>query len=186
MNQGGSGDNHGTYRDGALFIDFPGFDTAVALFLKFQNQVWHTDESDATPIPNTPSVPEIPVPDIGSVNPWPVIASDSPYRLARIVAAMVNPVSYDPGHEFVTILNISAKTLELNGWKILDRNDNFETLSGSIPPGEAFIARLSGNGAQLSNKGGTISLLDNRGLKVDGVAYTKQDAKTQGLPNIFV
>jgi len=34
---------------------------------------------------------------------------------------------------------------------------------------------------ELSNKGGIISLLDNRGVKVHGVSYTKEQAKTPGL-----
>lgn len=185
MNQGGSGDGNGTYRDGALIIDFPGSGTASALFLKFQNQVWHTDENDATPIGGAPAVPVVPIPDSGTIDPWLVVAPDSPYRLARIVAAMVNPHSDDPGHEFVTILNASDHTLNLTNWKILDQQDKADTISGSIEPGEATVLRLSGAGAQLSNKGGTITLLDSQGLKVDGVAYTKNDAKAEGKPIIF-
>ena len=186
MNQGGAGENHGTFHDGALFIDFPAAGSTAALFLKFQNQVWHTDDSDASPLGEAPSVPEIPVPDAGPMEPWPVVASDSPYRLARIVAAMINPPGHDPGREFVTILNISDAPLNLDGWKILDRNNKFDMLSGSVRPGETIAAKLSGGGAQLSNEGGTITLLDDRGLKVDGVAYSARDARKQGRPTVFV
>lgn len=186
MNQGGAGDGNGTFRDGALVIDFPRSRTATALFLKFQNQVWHTDENDATPIADAPAVPVIPIPDTGSVTPWPVVAPDSPYRLARIVAAMVNPRSDDPSREFVTILNTSDNTLDLTNWKILDQHDKADTISGSIKPGEANVFRLRGLGAQLSNKGGTITLLDSGGLKVDGVAYTKDIAKAEGKPVVFL
>jgi uncharacterized protein YukJ len=185
MNQGGADDGNGTFRDGALFIDFPRSDTTTALFLKFQNQVWHTSEDDATPIDDAPSVPEVPIPDSGPVDPWVVVAPDSPYHLARIVAAMVNPRFNDPGHEFVTILNISATTLDLTDWKILDQYDKADTISGKIGPGEAITILLSGAGAQLSNKGSTITLLNGQGLKVDGVAYTKAMAQTQGSPVIF-
>ena len=38
---------------------------------------------------------------------------------------------------------------------------------------------------QLSNKGGLITLLDGAGLKVDGVAYTKEQANTEGRTNRF-
>ncbi|MEH1944428.1 MAG: DUF2278 family protein [Nostoc sp.] len=185
MNQGGAGDGNGTYRDGALIIDFPKSGTASALFLKFQNQVWHTDEQDAKPIDDAPTVPVVPIPDTGTIDPWPVVASDSPYHLARIIAAMVNPRDDDPGREFVTILNTSDQTLDLTNWKILDQQDKADTISGSIKPGEATLFRLSGSGAQLSNKGGTITLIDSQGLKVDGVAYTKAAAKTEGKPIAF-
>jgi len=33
----------------------------------------------------------------------------------------------------------------------------------------------------LSNQGGIISLLDERGIKIHGVAYTKAQAKNPGL-----
>jgi hypothetical protein len=185
MNQGGRGEGNGTYRDGALIIDFPKSNTTSALFLKFQNQIWHTDETDATPIVGAPEVPVVPIPDSGTIDLWPVVAPDSPYHLARIVAVMVNPRSNDPGREFVTILNISDRTLNLTNWKILDRQDKANTISGSIEPGEATIFRLSGSGAQLSNEGGTITLLDSRGLKVDGVAHTEAAARAKGKPIVF-
>ena len=37
----------------------------------------------------------------------------------------------------------------------------------------------------LSNKGGLISLLDERGNKVDGVSYTREQAKKEGELVIF-
>jgi hypothetical protein len=37
----------------------------------------------------------------------------------------------------------------------------------------------------LSNKGGIISLLDKKGLKVNGASYTKEDASRQGWTIVF-
>jgi hypothetical protein len=37
---------------------------------------------------------------------------------------------------------------------------------------------------QLGNKGGLITLLDNKGLKVDGVSYTEEQAK-EGWTIVF-
>jgi uncharacterized protein YukJ len=185
MNQGGAGDDGGTFHDGALIIDFPGSQTATALFLKFQNQIWHTSEDGGVPIDGAPTVPVVPIPDTGTVDPWPVVAPDSPYHQARIIAAMVNPRGDDPGREFVTILNTSSNDLDLTGWKILDQHDKAETIGGKIEPGHATVFKLSGANAQLSNKGGTITLLDSRGLKVDGVAYTKEAAAINGKPVVF-
>lgn len=185
MNQGGAGDNFGTFRDGALIVDFPASATASALFIKFQNQIWHTNEADATPLADAPRVEEIPVPDTGPVHPWPIVADNSPYRLARIVAAMVNPRDEDLGRESVTILNISDEVLDLQGWQILDRQDRSDTISGKLKPGHAMVFPLSGEGAQLGNNGGTISLLNAQGLKVDGVAYTKNQARDASRPVVF-
>lgn len=187
MNQGGAGDAHGTYRDGALLFDFPDAGTATALFLKFQNQVWHTEESNAAPIADAPAVPVIPIPASGEVETWDVVAPDSPYHLARIIAAMVNPRNAEePGHETVTVLNISGQSINLNGWSILDQRDKADPLPAmDIEPGHAAVVRLSGEGARLSNKGGTITLLNERGLKVDGVAYTEDMASIAGTPVVF-
>ena len=38
---------------------------------------------------------------------------------------------------------------------------------------------------QLGNRGGIITLLDNRGLKVDGVSYTEQQAQREGWTLVF-
>ena len=38
---------------------------------------------------------------------------------------------------------------------------------------------------QLGNKGGIITLLDSRGLKVDGVAYTENQSKKEGWTLVF-
>jgi hypothetical protein len=38
---------------------------------------------------------------------------------------------------------------------------------------------------QLGNKGGIITLLDDRGLKVDGVSYTEQEAQREGWTLVF-
>jgi hypothetical protein len=38
---------------------------------------------------------------------------------------------------------------------------------------------------QLGNKGGIITLLDDRDLKVDGVSYTEQEAQRKGWTLVF-
>ncbi len=184
MNQGDGDNPNGKYQDGALFVEFASGETA-GLFLKFQNQVWHTDEETGAPLPGAPVVaPVVPEPE-RPIEPWPVLPVDSPYQWARIVGALVNPRGVDEGLESVTIFNTSDGDLNLDGWQILDRNDKAEALDGRLPFAQARTFRLSGRGAQLGNKGGTITLLDDRGLKVDGVAYTRNDARPQGRALVF-
>ena len=38
---------------------------------------------------------------------------------------------------------------------------------------------------QLGNKGGIITLLDDGGLKVDGVSYTEREAQREGWTVVF-
>jgi uncharacterized protein YukJ len=184
MNQGDGDNPNGKYQDGAVFVEFASGETA-GLFLKFQNQAWHTDEETGDPLPDTPVVPPIIVPPVGPIDPWPVLPPDSPYHKARIVGALVNPRLDDEGRETVTIFNTSDGDLSLSKWKLLDRNDQAEDLNGRLPFAEARTFKLSGKGAQLGNKGGTITLLDAQGLKVDGVAYTQAEASPQGRALVF-
>lgn len=86
MNQGDN-DSAGPYRDGALIIDFPNSATASGLFIKFQNQVWHTDEATSAPLPGAPRVPVQPIPETGdTVAPG---RSSPPIRL--IVSPALSP-----------------------------------------------------------------------------------------------
>jgi uncharacterized protein YukJ len=185
MNQGSAGDNGGRYRDGALFVDFPASGITHALFLKFQNQVWHTKGEQAIPIADAPAVAEIAIPETGPIAPWAILPEDSPTRLATIISALVNPMGRDRGHESVTILNLSADRLDLSGWTLQDERERQQQLRGSVAPSESITIPLDGTSMQLNNKGGTITLLEARGLKVDGVAYTAAQAKEAGRPIVF-
>ena len=95
---------------------------------------------------------------------------------------MVNPSGDDAGKEYVILLNKSSKDIDLNGWSIMDKsNERHDVITNKIiPAGDTLKIRLSGEGAQLSNKGGIITLLNSEGLKIDGVSYTSTDADVQG------
>ena len=191
MNQGNfgrfAGDN-GVWQDGALLLHFPEIvddngDSVwpqqwVALFLAFQSQAWHTDDQTghalATPEP-------IPTP-----TPVPILVPGERDGQVRIVAALVNPEGHDPGQESVTLLNTTPVPVELEGWAVADRNKN-KTIheAASLPAGEAVRIVLDGAGAQLGNKGGIITLLDAEGIKIDGVSYTRDQARKERWTLVF-
>ena len=165
MNQGNvprfAGDD-GVWQDGALMFHFPSSTQWVAVFLAFQSQAWHTDDKTGHAIVDGPE-------------------SD---HLVRIVGALVNPIGPSPEQETVTLLNVSPTDIDLAGWKIADRLKNKMPLSGTIHSGEAITVKLSQE-VQLGNKGGIITLLNDKGLKVDGVSYTGQQAHKEGWTIIF-
>jgi uncharacterized protein YukJ len=165
MNQGNIapflGDD-GVWQDGGLLIRFPSTDQWVAIFLAFQSQSWHTDDVTGHTIVDVPS-------------------SDN---VVRIVGALANPIGPAPEHETVTILNASPGAINLQGWQIADKLKNKHTLSGTINPGATLVIALPPN-VQLGNKGGIITLLNNKGLKVDGVSYTEEQAKKEGWTIVF-
>jgi uncharacterized protein YukJ len=171
MNQGnpkGSFFNdNGVYQDGGLLFHFPSRDRWAAVFTAFQSESFHTDDTTGDPLtnlpPNDPGQPE---------NATPV----------RIVAAMINPKGKDTGKEYVILLNTGATDIDLTGWKIADKQKNKDTIADqTITTGDTLKVKLTGKDAQLSNKGGIITLLNKEGLKIDGVSYTQKEASKEGM-----
>jgi uncharacterized protein YukJ len=165
MNQSNVGEfvkDDGVWQDGGLLINFPGEKDWVALFLKFQSQNWHSDDKTGHKI---------------------IDGGDDRKGLVQIVAALVNS-KQSPEVELVTIINTSPSSIDLRGWKILDTNKNKQALSGEIKGGEARVIRIE-KPVELSNKGGIITIVDDKGLKVDGVSYTDKQASNPGWTIVF-
>jgi uncharacterized protein YukJ len=170
MNQGNSarfaGDD-GVWQDGGLLLHFPSESRWVAIFLAFQSQAWHTDDLTGHAIADAPPAP---------------VVGDAP---VRILAAMVNPNGGGPERETVLLLNASPQAVDLAGWRVADRNNQTCMLpSVRLDAGAVLNFPLRPN-VQLGNKGGSITLLDNAGLKVSGVAYTADQAKREGWTVTF-
>ncbi len=164
MNQGNSGAfvrDDGVWQDGALVFRFG--DQWAAVFLAFQSQAWHTDDTTGHAVPGV---------DVTERSPM------------RVVAAMVNPIGPAPEQEAVTLINAGPDVVDLTGWSLADAGKKRHALSGSVAAG--LTARVAvGPPFQLGNKGGAITLLDADGLKVDGVAYTQTDVVEEGWSVVF-
>jgi hypothetical protein len=100
------------------------------------------------------------------------------------VGALVNPVGPAPEAETVTVLNTTPTAINLGGWTIANKDKARFPLDGVIEPGRTITFTMSAQ-VPLSNKGGTITLLDADGLKVHGVAYTAAQASTEGATIVF-
>jgi len=180
MNQGNPRgaffNDNGPWQDGGLIFEFPEQAQWVAVFLKFQSQAWHSD--DETGHPTLPGDPDFPNDPHHPIDPNEIPPRTVPDGLVRIIAAYVNDVR-SPERETVTLLNTSDTPVSLEGWSIADKQKNKMQLSGSIGPGATLVIPIVAPVA-LSNKGGIISLLDERGIKVHGVSYTKAQAQQPG------
>ena len=166
MNQGNDPEfarDDGVWQDGALVFRFPQAGQWVAVFLAFQSQAWHTDDVTGHAITEPGAELDLAV---------------------RVVGALVNPIGPAPEPESVTLLNASPSPVELAGWKISDRLNNEQSLTGTLPAGAALAITIQPP-VQLGNKGGTITLLGDRGLKVDGVSYTESQAQREGWTLVF-
>jgi uncharacterized protein YukJ len=174
MNQGNDASfqkDDGVFQDGMLLFHFPADgDRWVAIFLAFQSQSFQTDNvtGHATTVP-----PPIVIP------PQPPAASPG----LRIVAALANSKE-DPEVETVTLLNASPATIDLAGYVLADKNKNKLPLSGAVDPGAAVRIAVAAP-VQLSNKGGSIMLLDANGKAVDSVSYSHEQASHPGWTIVF-
>jgi len=167
MNQANVGQfvgDDGVYQDGALLLHFPSPEQWVAVFLKFQSQTWHTDDTTGHQITDG-------------------VAGGVPDGTVRIVAALVNAVQ-SPETEFVTLLNTTADAIDLAGWTLADRDKRTMALGGAVAAGETLRVQLTAQ-VVLPNRGGVITLLDSADLKVDGVAYTGEQAAEPGRTIAF-
>jgi uncharacterized protein YukJ len=89
MNQGNSGQftrDDGVWQDGGLLVHFPGESRWVGIFLAFQSQAFHTDDSSGHAIGAPPGPGTEPA-------------------AVQILAAMVNPAGPAPEAETVLLLN---------------------------------------------------------------------------------
>lgn len=172
MNQGNVGQfvkDDGVYQDGGLLIHFPDQQEWIGAFLRFQSQAWHTDDLTGHTL-GTPSDPGLPT-------------HDEPHGLVRIISALVNAVQ-SPEVNLVTLLNTAPHAVSLAGWALLDTQKKRLNLDGTLPAGATRGVTVEDPFA-LSNKGGVITLVDENGLKVDGVSYTKEQAKQPGWTIVF-
>ena len=157
----------GVWQDGALLIRFPSQNQWAGIFLKFQSQTWHTDDVTGHRIGEGGDGGEV----------------FDPEGIVRIVAALVNSTQ-SPEIETVTLLNTSVQVIDLNGWKLADKNKKQFPLTGTIDPGGTIRITIA-KPMELSNQGGIITLLDDEGMKVNGVAYTKNQARNPGWTIVF-
>ncbi|CAH2402343.1 DUF2278 family protein [Mesorhizobium escarrei] len=168
--------DNGVYQDGALLFNFPDEGQWMAIFLKFQTQAWHTDDETGNvilaPDADHPTAPHIPI-ERDQIPTFEV-----PDGLVRIIAAYVNDTK-TPEHETVTLLNTADVSVDLEGWAIADKRKQRMKLAGTIDAGATRVVEIV-TPVALSNKGGIITLLDERGIKVHGVSYTKGQAQQPG------
>ncbi|MFN3228740.1 MAG: DUF2278 family protein [Asticcacaulis sp.] len=189
MNQGNPNGpfeaHNGPWQDGGLVFEFPHQNQWGAVFLKFQSQAWHTDDQTGHTLPGPGGgIPsdgddsgrgDIPVDHIPT--------EDLPDGMVKIVAALVNALQ-SPETETVTLLNTGSAPISLDGWKLGDKQKHWMPLSGTLGGGEALRITLK-KPVELSNKGGIITLVNDRGVKVHGVSYTREAASRPGLSLTF-
>ena len=167
MNQGNRDEHRHDNRiwsDGGLIIHEPIRDRWSAFFLAFQTQSSHTDDH------GDPIV----VPDQSNRGRESEDRARTPR--ARIVGAFVHANVGKRGVEHVAIRNEGQEPLHVSGWRLLNRNGDEMILDGVVPPRTVRRFPLAAD-VPLSSRAGLIRLLDANGEEVDGVSYTRHEAR---------
>ena len=92
---------------------------------------------------------------------------------------------HDPGHESITLMNTGANPVSLAGWRITNQIDQSKSLGGHADPGLPIQITLDGSDVQLSNRGGTIRLLNQSGQAAHSVSYSRSQVRSQGETLLF-
>jgi uncharacterized protein YukJ len=165
---------NGVWHDGACFIWDEASRRMTGVFLAFQVQAWHTDDS-GDPVDGTTGA-EPPRYDFSNGLGAPLPLQP---RAAEITSAHRAP----NGAGTTIVTNMSAAPLDLSGWSILaDAETNVPLPADAIAPGQTMSVALASG--VLVDEGGILTLRDPAGLRVDGVAYIGGDA-THGWSTSF-
>lgn len=188
MNQGSTGSfarYNGVWQDGGVFIQNSD-GTYTAILIAFASQAAHTDEVTGNALPGSCNLKQLILNE-----PCGTVVDPVEEMNIALVGALVNPIGPEgtPAHtgrpETVWLMNRSPNSVNLKGWSILNKAEQVRQITEDVtlPPGGIHAIEM-GN-VPLSNKGGLLTLLDNNGIKIDGVSYTKQQAEKEGYVVIF-
>ncbi|KAJ6023939.1 Protein of unknown function DUF2278 [Penicillium herquei] len=165
MNQGNIGrfkKDDGVFQDGGIMINYPESGRWVGVFLAFASQAVHTDDKTGHAI-STETWEDYLGSGVRRGN-----LTENSVRIKEVV------LPAGPGGlqgRSVTLTNPTDHAMTLSSWKI----KNFAGQSQVLPSGAALGAMSTGAffipDCPLSNKGDIITLVNDKGLKVDGVSY---------------
>ncbi|MEL6867308.1 MAG: S8 family serine peptidase [Bacteroidota bacterium] len=103
----------------------------------------------------------------------------------HIVAALVNPKGRESGNEKVSLFNCTDQTVDLKGWSLENgkgRSRKFRS-GTSIAPGECLTVKTGS--MPLSNRGGSILLINSEKTEVHRVSYVAKEVKKEGWFHTF-
>jgi uncharacterized protein YukJ len=180
MNQGNiqqyKGDD-GVFQDGGLLINYPRSGRWVGVFTGFASQAVHTDDSGHAIPPGTWN--DYLGSERGHVN---VINS---VTIDEALITSFEPDDPRARRRSVTLKNMTDHTMPLSSWKIQNSAGQFQALPGDAALGAMTTQAFDIPNCPLSNLGDTITLLNEKGLKVDGVSYRSQQEGIEGRSVVF-
>ena len=99
---------------------------------------------------------------------------DDTQGIIAIVAMLANPAGPEKGNEWVEIENRSDEIINLDSFQLVDHKNRPELLSMNIEPRQRLrimVSRSTPNSMQLTNSGGTVSVINATGGLITKVTY---------------
>lgn len=152
---------NGSWHDGAIFLISATTDRVTAIFLAFQTQAWQTDAQGQALDGATGF--EAPRYDFAGGGLGNLVSASAP--LAELTSLNRLP----DGTGRLVVANMASGPLDVSGWSVTTPNASLDLPATVIEPGQPLSIALTND--LIDDAGGILSLLDARGLKVDGVAY---------------
>lgn len=155
----------GVFHDGGLLIHYKKTGQWTGIFLAFASQAMHTDDNDGHAISRL---------TWGQFLPTEFVENS-----VAIKEAVVKK------RKSVTLTNLTNHRVSLASWKLHNSAGQAQEL-----PASAVLNPMSSGGFEvsnlhLSNNGDIITLVNEEGLKVDGVSYNSQQGNMEGRPIVF-
>ncbi|KAJ6109112.1 hypothetical protein N7486_001346 [Penicillium sp. IBT 16267x] len=180
MNQGNAHKfkrDDGVFQDGGILINYPNSDRWVGVFLGFASQAVHTDDKTGHAI--TSETWEDYLGPEGQ-------RADLTENTVKIKEALVTPPGPDGRQRrSVTLTNPTNHKMPLSRWKIHNSAGQSQALPSDAALDAMSTDAFSLPNCPLSSRGDTITLVNDQGLKVDGVSYCSQKQGIEGRPVVF-
>lgn len=181
MNQGNIENferDDGVYQDGGLLINYPSGQW-VGLFIGFASQAVHTDEESGHAI---------------TTETW-ADYLDPEGRQANLIenSVIIDEAAIDTSdskapqgrRRSVTLTNTTNHQMPLSTWKLQNSAGQSQALPNDAALGAMSTKAFDTPDLDLSTLGDTITLLNEKGLKVDGVSYRPHQDTVAGQSLVF-
>jgi len=96
----------------------------------------------------------------------------------RIVALLPNPKGTDAGNEQGTIGNSTDESVNLRGWKLIDKAGNEFPLDGKVDSGKSLIVTMTESTMPLNNNGDEVLLIGADGVGRSRVSYSESQVRS--------
>ncbi|KAL4924955.1 uncharacterized protein BDV17DRAFT_300704 [Aspergillus undulatus] len=162
----------GVFQDGGLLFHFANSNEWLGIFLAFASQAVHTNEVSGHAI--------------SGVGWNDILRPDIIEDAVVIQEAYIHPTPPDPGgrRRSVTLSNRTNRAVQLRDWSIRNGAGDVQTLPKDALLRPRVDSPFELSDCRLSERGDTIMLLNEHGLKVDGVSYSSKQAGMDG-PIVF-